>query len=283
MCGVNRNQGELGACKSSSSIKAARAELHFWEEPIISGSRGSGAIFFSGCSLSCVFCQNREISVGLFGKEISVERLVEIMFKLKEKGAHNINLVTPTHFAPSIKDALFIAKAKGLDLPIIYNTSSYDTVDTIKSYEGLVDVYLPDYKYFSERTAGKYSKASDYPKKALSTIDEMVRQAPKPVISDGLIKSGVVIRLLQLPRHLGEAKLSLSRLYSRFGDNVYFSLMSQYTPIGELPPPLNRRVTKVEYRSFVSYAEKLGITNAFVQDISSSQQIYIPDFNNCGI
>lgn len=282
-CSVNRTKGELGACKSTDALKVARAALHFWEEPIISGDCGSGTIFFSGCSLSCVYCQNAKISHDGEGKEISVQRLSEIMLELMQKGAHNINLVTPTHYAPSIKKAVILAKEAGLSLPIVYNTSSFDTPKTLRSLEGLVDVYLADYKYSRKESAKKYSRAESYPEAALSAIDEMYRQKPEIKLSGGIMTSGVIIRILLLPRHVAEAKLSLSRLYKRYGDKVYYSLMSQYTPPKNAPAPINRPVTREEYRELLDYAERLGIKNAFIQEGGAASESFIPNFNNEGV
>ena len=282
-CSVNRTKGELGSCKSTDVLKVARAALHFWEEPIISGDCGSGTIFFSGCSLSCVYCQNAKISHGGEGKEISVQRLSEIMLELMQKGAHNINLVTPTHYAPSIKKAVILAKEAGLSLPIVYNTSSFDTPKTLRSLEGLVDVYLADYKYSRKESAKEYSRAGSYPEAALSAIDEMYRQKPEIKLSGGIMTSGVIIRILLLPRHVAEAKLSLSRLYKRYGDKVYYSLMSQYTPPKDAPAPINRPVTREEYRELLDYAERLGIKNAFIQEGGAASESFIPDFNGEGV
>ena len=283
LCGVNREKGELGACKSSDKLKLARAALHYWEEPIISGECGSGTIFFSGCSLSCVYCQNLKISHGGAGKEVSSERLAEIMLELQNKGAHNINLVTPTHFAPSIKDAVILAKSRGLKLPIVYNTSSFDTVETLRSLESVVDIYLADCKYFRKESAKKYSRAENYPDVALLALDEMYKQKKNAEIKDGLMKRGVIIRILLLPSHVAEAKLILSKLYKRYGDDVYFSLMNQYTPNENAPKPINRTVTAEEYRSFLSYAEKLGIKNAFCQEGGTASESFIPEFDNEGV
>ena len=205
------------------------------------------------------------------------------MLELQAEGAHNINLVTPTHFAPSIKDAVILAKESGLTLPIVYNTSSYDTVETLHSLGDVVDIYLPDFKYFLPKSADTLSSAKDYPDIAKEAIAEMVRQKPTPIIEDGIMKSGVVARILLLPSHVAEAKLILKYLYSTYGDNVYLSLMSQYTPLGNAPLPLNRRVTHSEYYDFVSYAERLGIKNAFTQEFESADEIFIPSFDNSGV
>ena len=281
-CGINRANA-LGFCKMSDKLYVGRASLHEWEEPIISGTRGSGTIFFSGCSLGCVFCQNSEISHGGAGKEISTHRLSEIMIELQSKGAHNINLVTPTHYAPSIKEAVSTARQNGLTLPIVYNTSSYDTVETLRMLDGTVDIYLPDFKYFLSKSALSLSRAADYPAVAKAAISEMVRQRGAPVVEDGLMKSGVVVRILLLPSHVAEAKLILKYLHDTYGDSIYISLMSQYTPLGNLPSPLNRRVTRAEYYDFVSYAEKLGINNGFTQEFEAASESFIPAFDGHGV
>ena len=282
-CGVDRTK-ELGYCKMSDKLYLARAALHYWEEPPISGDRGSGTIFFSGCSLRCVYCQNREISRGESGREVSLERLSEIMHELSIKGAHNINLVTPTHFVPSIKKAIILAKSRGLDIPIVYNTSSFDSVDALRSLSGLVDIYLADMKYYLGKTAKKLSFAENYPEVARLAIEEMVKQTGECVIdSCGIMKKGVIVRLLLLPGHLAEAKLCLKYLFDRYGDSIYISLMSQYTPRDDLPSPLNRRVTKREYLELCEYAEKLGVKNGFTQEAESAEESFIPPFDNTGI
>ena len=282
-CGINRASGSLGFCKMTDTLTVARASLHRWEEPIISGFRGSGAIFFSGCSLGCVFCQNREISKGQTGKPVSTQRLADIMLRLKEQGAHNINLVTATHFIPSVKEAIIIAKNKGLDIPIVYNTSSYDSVESIRSLDGLIDIYLPDFKYYTSKTAKKLSFAENYPEAARLAIAEMVRQKPIPKIEDGIMQSGVIVRILLLPAHVAEAKLTLKYLYDTYGDTVFVSLMSQYTPMPSMISPLDRCVTREEYLDFVSYAGKLGIKNGFTQDFGSATEAFIPEFDNTGV
>ncbi len=254
-----------------------------WEEPIISGNRGSGAIFFSGCSLGCVYCQNREISRAESGIAVSSERLADIMLDLKAQGAHNINLVTPTHFAPSIKKALISAKTRGLDLPIVYNTSAFDTPETLRSLQGLIDIYLPDLKYYKERTAKLLSYSEAYPMAAREAICEMVKQRPKPFVVNGIMREGVIVRILLLPGHVAEAKLSLKYLVDTYGDSIYVSLMSQYTPMPGMQPPLNRRVTHAEYDDLLSYAEKLELKNGFVQEFSSASESFIPTFDNTGV
>jgi putative pyruvate formate lyase activating enzyme len=205
------------------------------------------------------------------------------MLELQDNGAHNINLVTPTHFAPSIKEAVILAKDGGLTLPIVYNTSSYDTVETLRSLQDVVDIYLPDFKYFTSRSASALSSAKDYPTVAKEAISEMVRQKPVPIIEDGIMKSGVIVRILLLPSHVAEAKLVLKYLYDTYKDSIYISLMSQYTPIAHLPSPINRRITHSEYYDFVSYAQKLGIKNGFTQEFDSASESFIPSFDNSGV
>ena len=265
-------------------MTVARAALHMWEEPIISGERGSGAIFFGGCSLGCIYCQNREISRQGKGKKVSVKRLAEIMLELQGQGAHNINLVTPTHFAPSIKESVSLARSQGLSVPVVYNTGGYDSISTLRMLEGTVDVYLPDFKYYRSKTAKLYSNAENYPESVPEAIKEMLRQTGRAQIGkDGLIKRGVVVRILLLPGHVAEAKLILKQLYTSFKDEIFISLMSQYTPIPNMPRPLDRPVTKQEYRELLDYAAGLGITNAFTQNRESSSEAYIPSFDGEGV
>ncbi|MBQ8690051.1 MAG: radical SAM protein [Clostridia bacterium] len=282
-CGVNRSRGELGFCRSTSTVRIARAALHHWEEPVISGARGSGTIFFSGCSLGCLFCQNREISGSEAGRDISIFRLAEIMRELERAGAHNINLVTPTHYAPSIIRATELARADGLGIPIVYNTGTYDTVDTVKSLRKTVDIYLADYKYNLEKTARVWAKAEKYPEVAKAAMAEMVKQRGAPVIEDGIMRSGVIVRILLLPSHLAEAKLSVKYLYETYGDSIYISLMNQYTPMPSMPPPLNRRVTREEYSELVDYAISKGVRQAFIQEDGTATESFIPPFDLTGV
>ena len=266
-CGINRSTGQTGVCGVSSEIKVARAALHYWEEPCISGKRGSGAVFFSGCSLHCVFCQNREISDGKAGKVISKERLSDIFMELADKGANNINLVTPGQYIPDIVWAVNDAKSRGMKLPIIYNTSGYENVTELKLLEGIVDVYLPDFKYMDSTLSARYSRAKDYPSVAKQALSEMVRQQPEVVIDDatGLIQKGVIVRQLLLPGHVNDAKAVLKYLYDTYHDHVYISMMSQFTPIALKDyPEINRTVTRREYERLVDYALEIGITNAFI-------------------
>lgn len=285
-CGINRSTGQTGVCGVSSEIKVARAALHYWEEPCISGKRGSGAVFFSGCSLHCVFCQNREISDGKAGKLISKERLSDIFMELADKGANNINLVTPGQYIPDIVWAVNDAKSRGMKLPIIYNTSGYENVTELKLLEGIVDVYLPDFKYMDSTLSARYSRAKDYPSVAKQVLSEMVRQQPDVVIDDatGLIQKGVIVRQLLLPGHVNDAKAVLKYLYDTYHDHVYISLMSQFTPIALKDyPEINRTVTRREYERLVDYALEIGITNAFIQEGDVAKDSFIPAFDCEGV
>lgn len=285
-CGINRSTGQTGVCGVSSEIKVARAALHYWEEPCISGKKGSGAVFFSGCSLHCVFCQNREISDGKAGKVISKERLSDIFMELAVKGANNINLVTPGQYIPDIVWAVNDAKSRGMKLPIIYNTSGYENVTELKLLEGIVDVYLPDFKYMDSTLSAMYSRAKDYPSVAKQAISEMVRQQPDVVIDDatGLIQKGVIVRQLLLPGHVNDAKAVLKYLYDTYHDHVYISMMSQFTPIALKDyPEINRTVTRREYERLVDYALKIGITNAFIQEGDVAKDSFIPAFDCEGV
>ena len=285
-CGINRRTGQTGVCGVSSEIKVALAALHYWEEPCISGKRGSGAVFFSGCSLHCVFCQNREISDGKAGKLISKERLSDIFMELADKGANNINLVTPGQYIPDIVWAVNDAKSRGMKLPIIYNTSGYENVTELKLLEGIVDVYLPDFKYMDSTLSARYSRAKDYPSVAKQALSEMVRQQPEVVIDDatGLIQKGVIVRQLLLPGHVNDAKAVLKYLYDTYHDHVYISMMSQFTPIAlEDYPEINRTVTKREYERLVNYALEIGITNAFIQEGDVAKDSFIPAFDCEGV
>lgn len=285
-CGINRSTGQTGVCGVSSEIKVARAALHYWEEPCISEKRGSGAVFFSGCSLHCVFCQNREISDGKEGKVISKERLSDIFMELADKGANNINLVTPGQYIPDIVWAVNDAKSRGMKLPIIYNTSGYENVTELKLLEGIVDVYLPDFKYMDSTLSARYSRAKDYPSVAKQALSEMVRQQPDVVIDNatGLIQKGVIVRQLLLPGHVNDAKAVLKYLYDTYHDHVYISMMSQFTPIALKDyPEINRTVTRREYERLVDYALEIGITNAFIQEGDVAKDSFIPAFDCEGV
>lgn len=288
-CLVDRKKGEKGICGQTENLKVARAALHFWEEPCISGDAGSGAVFFSGCPLHCVFCQNENIANGTVGKEISLERLVDIFLELQEKGANNINLVTPGHFVPQIVKALDQAKKEGLTLPVVYNTSSYETVDTIRMLDGYVDIYLPDFKYMSPVLSKKYSHAPDYAQVAKAAIAEMVRQTGKAVFvngdEDNLILRGTIVRHLTLPGCMGDSMQILKYLHETYGDTIYISIMNQFTPLSNLEKyqELNRKITDEEYETLVDYAIEIGIENGFIQEGDTAEESFIPAFDCEGV
>ncbi len=270
-------------------MQLARAALHMWEEPCISGEKGSGAVFFSGCSLGCVFCQNASISGGETGKEITVERLVEIFFSLEAQGANNINLVTPDHYLLSVCEAMKMARDRGLALPFVYNCSGYEKPEMLRKLSGLVDVYLPDFKYWEADTAARYSKAPDYPKAAMAAIEEMVRQTGECVFDEnGIMQKGVIVRHLLLPGRVKEAKQIIKYLYETYGDRIYLSLMNQYTPMAENEnmhryPELLRKVTEREYERLIRYALDLGVSNAFIQEGETAKESFIPAFDLEGV
>ena len=285
-CNVNRNKEIKGICNSSNTVKIARAALHFWEEPCISGKKGSGTVFFSNCNLKCVFCQNYKISHQGFGAEITIERLAEIFLELQDKGANNINLVTPTHFVPQIIEALKVAKKNGLNLPIVYNTNSLDTLETIKSLNGYIDIYLPDFKYFDDKYALKYSKIKGYSTNAISIINEMINQVGNPLFnSEGIMIKGVIVRHLLLPGLLFDSKKIIDTIYKNFGDNVYISLMNQYTHMynAKIYPEINKAINEKHYDSIINYALSIGVKNGFIQDSGSSSEKFVPNFNNEGV
>ncbi len=281
-CGVDRTAGEVGFCGASEKIKLAKSCLHFWEEPCISGEEGSGAVFFSHCTLKCVYCQNFGISTQNHGRYKTEDELAQIFLDLKMQGANNINLVTPTHFVPQIISAIEIARKKGLDLPILYNTSGYESPETIKRLDGYVDIFLPDLKYFDDKYAIKYSNAKDYFKTAASAIRQMFAQVGKCEFDErGIIKKGVIVRHLMLPGLLFDTKKILDFLYSEYGNDIYISIMSQYTPLDTIPdgfPELQRRLNMHCYDKMLDYPAGIGIENAFIQEGSSASESFIPDF-----
>jgi putative pyruvate formate lyase activating enzyme len=285
-CGVNRLNGFLGFCNAGKNTKIARASLHHWEEPCVSGTQGSGTIFFSNCNLKCVYCQNHSISQDNIGKEVSIERLSDIFLELQGLGAHNINLVTPTHYSYQIIEAIKLAKQRGLTLPILYNTSGYENIDTVKLLRGFIDVYLPDIKYHNDKYSVRYSNAPGYFEYASNAIKEMVEQVgPVEFDEKGIIKKGVIIRHLMLPGLLFDSKKIIDFIYSTFKDDVYISLMNQYTPMHksssffELSKPLNPK----HYDSLIDYALAIGVKNGFIQDTGTSSTAYIPDFDMSGV
>lgn len=283
-CGADRAAGETGICGAGASLRVARAAPHLWEEPPISGERGSGTVFFSHCPLGCVYCQNRNISSGGFGIDITTDRLCDIFFELGEKGVHNINLVSPTQYAPHIAEAIRMAKEKGFSLPFVWNTGGYESVETLRALEGLVDIYLTDFKYADGSLAARYSGAEDYPTVALSALCEMVRQQPKCVYDGDLLLRGVIVRHLVLPTHADDSRAVIKQVYEAFGDSVILSLMSQYTPRGDCGfAELSRQVDANEYESIVDFALSLGVTNAFIQDGMSASESFIPEFDTTGV
>ncbi len=318
-CQVNRLAGELGYCGQTARLRAARAALHMWEEPCISGGAGSGTVFFSGCNLGCIYCQNRDIALGQSGREITPGRLTEIFLELQQKGAANINLVTPTHFVPLIVHALEQARRSGLSLPVVYNCGGYESVDALRMLEGLVDIYLPDLKYASGELSTEFSHAADYFEKAKLALNEMYRQVGRPVfdtpsvppsappnvplpspLSDRpsaadaasvypsdtpLLRRGMIVRHLVLPGQVGDSKKILHYLRDTYGDNIYVSVMQQYTPLPQAAhiPGLNRRVTEAEYQRVVDFCLRLGMENVYIQEGDTARESFIPPFDFTGL
>ena len=285
-CGVNRLEGQRGFCGVDAEIMVARSALHMWEEPCISGKEGSGTVFFSGCSLGCGFCQNRTISRGQSGKKITAEHLVELFFQLQDQNANNINLVTAGQFLPQVVTALEMAKQQGLRIPIVYNSSGYEKTEALKMLDGLVDIYLPDFKYMDTELAKKYSHAEDYPQVAQAALAEMVRQVGEAEFdSRGMMKKGVIVRHLLLPGHVKDSKNVLKYLWETYGDRIYISMMNQYTPMPTMKddPLLSRKVTDREYERLIDYAITLGLNNGFIQEGETAKESFIPEFDGEGI
>lgn len=296
-CRAERRKGELGFCRSKEQIFIARAALHMWEEPCISGERGSGTVFFSGCNLRCVYCQNYEIAAGQRGRPVSVGHLAEIFLELQEKGAENINLVTPDHHALQVVEAVLRSKAEGLVIPVVYNGSGYEKREIIRALSEVVDIFLTDFKYMDEKLSEKYSSAPDYPFVAKAALAEMVQAAEEPFFDErGMMRRGVIVRHLLLPGHKQNAKAVIRYVYETYGDKVYLSLMNQYTPFERLREnfpercakggdyrELCRKVTKREYESVVDYALKLGVENAFIQEGDTAKESFIPAFDGEGV
>ena len=281
-CNIDRDE-VTGVCGVPAKYKVARAALHFWEEPCISGDRGSGTVFFSGCSLKCVFCQNYEISRNAFGKEITQERLLEIFDKLESQGAHNINLVNPTHYSLQLAEAL---KKYKHSIPVVWNTGGYDTVESLRKLEGLVDIYLTDIKYVSEKVSKKYSGAQDYFSVASEAVLEMQRQVGANTFDDdGIMKKGLIIRHLVLPGNVSQAFRVMDWIKENLPEDTILSLMCQYTPCGKASeyPTINRKISVKEYEMVLDYAQELGLENVFIQEYDSSSEEYIPDFDLSGV
>ena len=281
-CNVDRTAGKTGFCKADERIKIAKAYLHQWEEPPISGTYGSGTVFFSHCNMGCVFCQNYKISTEHQGKYVTVTELCDIFLDLQNENAHNINLVTPTHYIPQIANALTMAKKKGLKIPVVYNCGGYENVNALKILDGLIDIYMPDMKYFDDKYALKYSNAPHYFECAKKAIAEMYKQVGKNEFDKDIMTKGVIVRHMMLPGLLFDSKKILDYLYSEYGDNIYISIMSQYTPMPNAVnyPEINKTVSKKYYETLINYATELGIINAFVQDEESVGESFIPDFYN---
>ena len=278
-CGVNRYK-KLGFCRSSADLFVSYYSLHMWEEPIISGNHGSGTIFFSNCNLKCIFCQNRKISNDGYGKKISLDRLSKIMLELQDKGAHNINLVTPTHYAPLIKYSINMIKDK-IHIPVVYKTSSYENVDTIRMMKDIVNIYLADFKYYDNELGKKYSNCDNYRECAIKSIDEMYKQVGKFIIKDDLMVSGLIVRVLVLPGHIDDSKKIIKYLYDKYKDNIIISIMNQYTPLFHIEKyeNLNRKVNDNEYDEIINYACDLGVKQAFIQEGNTQEESFIPDFD----
>ncbi len=297
-CRVDRLAGRIGYCNVTADLFAARAALYYHEEPVISGSRGSGAVFFAGCNMGCVFCQNYAIAKAMTGTQLSSGRLTEIFLSLQEQGAHNINLITAEHFLPQVIRSLRDAKDQGLTLPVVYNTGTYERVEAIQALEGLVDVWLPDFKYISPRLSLAYSHTPDYFQYASKALQEMVRQCPEPLFSDGshtleapddaddpLMVRGVLVRHLVLPGSTQDSMDILKYLHDTYGDQIFISIMNQYTPMPQVKddPDLGRKLSSAEYEKVVDYAIGLGITNGFIQEEGTASRRYIPAFDGTGI
>ena len=286
-CHADRLAGQRGRCHETAEIVVARAALHMWEEPCISGNTGSGAVFFSGCSMGCIFCQNHNIAEAKAGKTITIERLAEIFLELQEKGAANINLVTPTHYVPQIIEALDMAREAGLTLPVVYNTSGYEKPEAIQMLEGYVDVYLPDFKYMEPELAAAYSHAPDYPEYAKASIKEMLRQTGNIQIDKetGMIQKGVIVRHLVLPGHIRNSKAVLKYLLETYRNQILISIMNQYTPMPQVSedPLLSRKVTKREYEKVIDYALELGMEDGFIQEGEAAKESFIPEFDLEGV
>ena len=280
-CGINRLNGNIGRCKATNKIKLAMASIHNFEEPCISGEHGSGTVFFSNCNLNCVFCQNYKISQEGLGKEITIEELADIFTEVQNKHAENINLVTPTMYVYHIIEAIKIARKKGLEIPIVYNSNGYENVETIKKLDGYIDIYLPDLKYFDNDLAIKYSGIKNYFEKATSAIKEMYNQVGSPVLDEnGMMKRGLIIRHLVLPNNIQNSKDVLKWINENMDKNVFVSVMAQYFPTNRAKefPEINRKLTKAEYEEIENYLYSLDLDNGYIQELGEHEEEYVPDF-----
>lgn len=280
-CGADRENGSLGFCGASNKIRIARAALHFWEEPCLSGKNGAGTVFFSHCNMKCVYCQNYRISTRGAGHEVSIGELAEIFLDLQSRGANNIDLVTPTHYALDIAEAVKKAKNSGLHIPVLYNCGGYESVETLKRLEGLIDIYMPDMKYYRDKYAVKYSSAPRYFETACAALEEMYRQTGAFVLDkNGIMQSGVIVRHMMLPGLMLDTKKIMDYLFDTYGNNIYISLMSQYTPLKNVErfPELNRKIDMKKYNSIVDYCMNRGMENVFIQEGSAAKESFIPCF-----
>ena len=280
-CNVDRENGEVGFCGAGDELVIARYSLHMWEEPVLSGETGSGTIFFSYCNMRCCFCQNYEISELHKGRAVSIEEFSDICLELQNSGANNINLVTPTHYVTWLVKGLKLAKERGLTIPVVYNSSGYDSVDAIRMLEGLVDIYLPDLKYYNNVYGEKYSKCREYFKYSSLAIDEMVKQVGNVEIDcNGIMKKGVIVRHMMMPNNLEDSKKIIKYLYDKYHNDVIISIMNQYTPVRKLEyETLNYKVSDIDYDELIDYAYDLGVRNAFIQEGSTQDESFIPDFD----
>ena len=279
-CKVNRLNGEIGGCKAGANPKVALASVHNFEEPCISGSNGSGTVFFSNCNLGCIFCQNYKISSGGFGKEISIQKLAEIFLKEQSFGVHNINLVSPTIYVEQIIEAIEIARKNGLEIPIVYNSSGYERKETIKELKGYIDIYLPDFKYMEDELGEKYSKIKEYSKYATNSILEMVNQVGETEYRDGILQRGVIIRHLVLPNHIKNSMKVLDWIKENLDGKVAVSLMAQYFPTGNVKEPdLDRKLTQREYEKITNYLYEMNFKYGYVQELGKHEEEYVPEFD----
>ncbi len=292
MCGVDRTSGKTGYCRAPDRLYLARASLHMWEEPSISGTKGSGTVFFSGCQLGCVYCQNSKIADMTVKKEVSLERLTDIYFELEQKGANNINLVTASHYLPYVISSIERAKKRGIKIPFVYNCGGYEKTESLKKLDGLIDIYLTDFKYMSPKLSKRYSGAKDYADVCIKATAEMYRQRGKNKFytedNQHLMSGGVIVRHMVIPQCSGDSKRILNYLYNTYKDGIYISIMSQYTPQRGIfdektYPELTRKLTDKEYNSVVEYAMELGIKNAYIQSGEAAEESFIPDFDFEGV
>ncbi len=282
MCGINRNNGQVGRCKSSNKVKIALYSVHDFEEPCVSGENGSGTVFFSNCNMNCVFCQNYEISQQGKGKEITIERLAEIFLEQQNRNVNNINLVTPTSYVPQIIEAIKIARVNGLKIPIVYNTNGYENIETLKMLEGYIDIYLPDLKYAEDNLGLEYSKVKNYFEIATTAIKEMYRQVGSPKLNnDGIIEKGLIIRHLILPSNIENSKKVLKWIKENMDKDVYVSVMAQYFPTYKAKQieNINRKLTKEEYEEIENYLYDLDIENGYIQELGEHEEEYVPKWD----